>query len=110
MPETHYVAIHTPGPRWDPVVPMREQAGLQDHADHYRRLLQAGKLALGGPFIDEASGGIMVFTSSVTESEAREHAAADPAVRSGLLVCDVRPWAWILKSTTAPPRQGQGEI
>jgi uncharacterized protein YciI len=98
VPETHFVAVHAPGPHWDRAVTMREQIGLQDHVEHYRRLLQAGTLVLGGPFSDEASGGMMVFASSVTESEAREHAAADPAVQSGLLTCDVRAWVWVFKA------------
>jgi uncharacterized protein YciI len=40
----------------------------------------------------------MVFAASVPEAEARQLAAADPAVQSGLLVCEVRPWAWVLRA------------
>jgi hypothetical protein len=47
-----YVVIHTPGPSWLPGTDMFEQPGLQDHVAHYRKLLEAGKLALGGPHLD----------------------------------------------------------
>lgn len=98
MPEIHYAVIHSRGPRWDPAVPALEQPGLRDHVEHYRRLLGDGKLKLGGPFFDDTSGGIMVFESSVTEADARQLAAGDPAVTSGLLSFEVRPWAWVLKA------------
>ena len=62
------------------------------HVAHYRQWLDSGRLLLGGPFLDEAGGGMMIATKSVGAGELAEFAAADPAVQSGLLVCEVRPW------------------
>ena len=92
MKEVRFIVVHTPGPSWKPGVPAFEQEGLQLHVGHYANLLKAGKLLMGGPLMDEKSGGIMVAEPHVTEEELRKFAAEDPAVKSGLLTFEVRPW------------------
>jgi len=47
---------------------------------------------VGGPFLDPSSGGIMIAEPSVSEQELRAFAQEDPAVPSGLLAFEVRPW------------------
>ena len=59
---------------------------------HYAELLKQGKLVMGGPFLDARSGGMMIAEPGVTEHELRAFAADDPAVKSGLLAFEVRPW------------------
>lgn len=83
-PRMRFVVIHTPGPNW--------QAGVRDHVMHYGELYQQGKLEMGGPFLMQDSGGMMVTTPDVSEREINEFAAADPAVQQGLLRFEVRPW------------------
>lgn len=90
--DIRFVVLHSPGPRWQKGKGMFEQEGLQDHVAHYRQLLEAGKLELGGPHVDEASGGMMIPAAGVAEDEIRAFALADPAVKSGLLKAEVRPW------------------
>lgn len=92
MPDIRYVVMHQPGPRWQAGVPLFEQQGLQAHVDHYRQLLAQGRLALGGPFLDAAAGGMMVPTAGLGEAEIRAFAEADPAVVSGLLTFELRQW------------------
>lgn len=92
MKDIRYVIIHSPGPQWVAGKNMFEQPGLQEHVDHYRRLFEAGKLALGGPHLDAQGGGMMIPQAGVAEQELREFAQADPSVKSGLLVATVRPW------------------
>ena len=92
MREIHVVIFHRPGPRWDHALPMLEQPGLQDHVDHYRSLGERGLMRLGGPFMDASSGGMMVAKPALTMDEARAYALADPCVKSGLLVAELRPW------------------
>jgi len=91
MKDIRHVVIHSPGPNWDHGLPVFEQDGLQEHIEHFRQLLEAGKLAMGGPFLDPAGGG-MIPEASLTEQEIAEFAAADPAVTSGLLKAEVRQW------------------
>jgi hypothetical protein len=49
MKAVRFVVIHKPGPNWKPGIPAFEQAGLQQHVEPYRKLLDAGELAMGGP-------------------------------------------------------------
>lgn len=92
MKDIRFVVFHTPGPNWQRGKSMFEQVGLQDHVAHYRKLLDGGQLVLGGPHIDEKSGGMMIPSSGVSEEEIKAFALADPAVKSGLLLAEVRPW------------------
>jgi len=90
--DVRFVVVHTPGPKWDSSKSLFEQVGIQDHIDHYRKLLEQGKLELGGPFMDGRAGGMMIPTAGVTEEEIRRFSLDDPAVKSGLLQAEVRPW------------------
>lgn len=63
MKETRFVVIHKPGAKWIPGAPIFEQPGIQAHIDHYRKLLESGKLEMGGPFLDAGAGGMMVPTA-----------------------------------------------
>ena len=90
--DIRYVVFHRPGPNWLADKSLFEQPGLQDHIAHYRQLLAAGKLALGGPHLDAQAGGMMLPAAGVSEDEIRAFAMADPAVKSGLLRVEIRPW------------------
>jgi uncharacterized protein YciI len=87
-----YVVIHKPGPNWQYGIDFREQDGIGEHVRHYRKLHEQGKLELGGPFQLPDTGGMMVATKEVTQAEIEAFAADDPAVRSGLLDYEIRPW------------------
>jgi uncharacterized protein YciI len=87
-----YVVFHTPGPNWKRGIDFREQDGAGEHVQHYLKLHEQGKLELGGPFLLQEAGGMMVATRDVSQEELESFAAADPAVRAGLLRYEVRPW------------------
>jgi uncharacterized protein YciI len=87
-----YVVFHKPGSKWQWGVDFREQAGVGEHVQHYLKFHEQGKLELGGPFLLQDAGGRMVATKDVSEEELEAFAAADPAVQSGLLVYEIRPW------------------
>lgn len=91
-PNTRQVVFHMPGPAWQYGTDFREQPGVQAHVAYYRQLYEDGKLDLGGPFLIPDSGGMMVTTKDVTPDEIEAFAAADPAVKSGLLRFEIRPW------------------
>jgi uncharacterized protein YciI len=92
MQDVRYLVVHKPGPAWQAGKPIFEQEGLRDHIAHFRQWLEQGKLELGGPFLDEAAGGMMVPTAGVPEEEIVAFVQADPAVHAGLLTVEVRPW------------------
>ena len=91
-PPIRYVVFHTPGPRWQAGVDFREQDGVREHAQHYLKFHEQGKLELGGPFLLQDTGGMMVATKDVLREELESFGAADPAVQSGLLVYEICPW------------------
>jgi len=92
MQDIRYVVIHKPGPRWKAGQAFFEQDGVREHVEHFRKLLAAGKLEMGGPFLDESAGGMMIPAAGLSEAEITEFARADPAVASGLLSVQVREW------------------
>ena len=92
MKDIRFVVVHRPGPQWNAELPVFEQPGLQAHVDHYRKLYDAGKLAIGGPFLDEPSGGMMVPAAGVGREEIEAFASDDPAGSAGRLTGDGRTW------------------
>jgi uncharacterized protein YciI len=100
-PSVRYVVFHTSGPNWQYGVGFREQAGVREHVEHYLKFHEQGKLELGGPFLVQDAGGMtlapparagVVATKEVSQEELESFAAADPAVHSGLLLYEIRPW------------------
>jgi uncharacterized protein YciI len=87
-----YVVFHRSGPKWQVGVDFREQDGVREHVQHYLRFHEQGKLELGGPFLLPDAGGMMVATKDVSQEELETFAAADPTVRSGLLLYEIRLW------------------
>ena len=87
-----YVVFHKPGPQWHYGVDFREQDGVGEHVQHYLKLHEQGKLELGGPFLLQDAGGMMVATKDVSQEELDAFAASDPAVEAGLLIYEIRPW------------------
>ncbi|MDZ7685321.1 MAG: YciI family protein [Gammaproteobacteria bacterium] len=88
----HYViAFLKAGPDRDK--PKDEAARLQRaHLDNIQRLAEEGKLLLAGPFLGEGElRGIYIFDVQSVE-EARALAESDPAIQSGWLVMELRPW------------------
>ena len=92
MQDIRYVVFHRAGPNWLAGKTMFEQPGVRAHVAHYRQWLEAGQLAMGGPHLDSAGGGMMVPAAGVSEDQVARFAHEDPAVRDGTLVAEVRPW------------------
>ena len=94
-----YVVFHRPGPKWKSGVDFREQEGVEKHVQHYLKFHEQGNLELGGPFLLQDAGGMMVATKEISQEELEAFAAADPAVRAGLLVFEIRPWLTAMEHT-----------
>lgn len=91
-PSIRYVLFHKPGPKWQYGVDFRQQYGVREHVEHYLKFHELGKLEMGGPFLLQDAGGMMVATRDVSGEELESFAAADPAVEAGLLIYEIRPW------------------
>ena len=95
-----YLLHHTPGPAWQKGTDFREQPGVAAHIQYMASFLAAGKLMIGGPFLDD-SGGMMVYRAG-DQAEAETIAQNDPAVQNGLLHVVVRPWLIAMSSIDLP--------
>lgn len=75
------------------------RAWLRDHPGHEVTVLH------GGPTLDAqgAMNGTVLIMEAATEQAVRAFLAADPYVQHGLFQrCEVRRWAWTLRSSAAP--------
>ena len=72
----------------------------EQHMAHIRATAESGQLQIAGPFDDEDADwrGILIYDVK-TLDEAKALCAADPAVKAGRLVCDVRGW-WAQQGAT----------
>jgi uncharacterized protein len=89
-PRQLYLFLYRPGPAWRAGVPMRQQ-DLRDHAAYHGRLLREGRSFAGGGYVGE-DGGLAIVRAAGLE-EARAMLAADPAIRNGVFVAELRQWA-----------------
>ena len=91
------VAIYRRGRRWERGRPLGEQESLGEHMQYLARLAAEGRVESAGPFhelaapIGDAPVGLVVFRSDDLEALERD-VEADPAVRAGVMECDVLPW------------------
>jgi uncharacterized protein len=78
-----------PNRETDPV----KAAELQKaHLKNIGRLADEGKLILAGPFLDDGEiRGIYIFNVE-TLDEARQLTETDPAIKSGHLIMELKPW------------------
>jgi len=85
-----FLLLYRPGPAWIPGKPIAEQP-LREHRRYLRGLALQGVLAMAGPFADDAGGAVALEAADLAAANAL--ALADPAVVSGVFLCEVHPWA-----------------
>lgn len=97
----YQLAFLAAGPNRKPDSDPGTQKIQEGHMAHIRKMAEAGQLVAAGPFADDgALRGIYVFKLSSLE-EARQVAAADPAVQAGRLTLDLH--AWLVADGVLPP-------
>jgi uncharacterized protein len=89
-PRQLFLFLYRPGPAWRAGRPMREQ-DLRAHGAYHAALQRDGRGFAGGGFVGEDGGMAIVRAANI--EEARAILAADPAIRSGVFVADLRQWA-----------------
>ncbi len=89
---TYYFCLLTNGA--NPGQLTREQARphQQGPMDNIKRLADAGKLLVAGPFVDGGDWRGLFILKCASLDEAKAVVATDPAVVAGLLNAEVRPW------------------
>ncbi len=84
-----------PGSRWNPDLPVREQAYWDDHARFMDVLFEAGEVMMGGPFAD--GSGSMVILAAESVEAARAIFQQDPWAHQDVLVtAEVKEWTIFL--------------
>src|SRR6266404_5814822 len=87
--KTTFLVIYRPGPAWLVGKSVAEQP-LKEHGKYMLGLYVKGAMKLAGPLTDNAGGAVVLEVAG--ESEAKAIVAADPAVKSGVFLCEMHPW------------------
>ena len=85
------------GSKWNPDLPVREQAHWDEHARFMDALFDAGKVILAGPFADDS--GSMVILAAASADDARAIFQEDPWAHQDILNArDFKEWTIFLDS------------
>lgn len=86
-----FVVLREAGSSWVNGKSSREQPYWDEHAEFMNRIIETGKILLGGPFSD--GSGSMVIVKTETEQEARTIFEGDPWLLHNIHQREeVRPW------------------
>ncbi len=88
----YFLRLLKRGPLWTPEVTPEIERLQAAHLAYGQKLLEAGKLILNGPLLDNGDlRGVSIMRVGSLE-EARALAEADPSVQAGRLIAEVHPW------------------
>jgi uncharacterized protein YciI len=88
-PKITFLVIYRPGPAWLPGKSISEQP-LKEHGKYMLGLYVKGSMKFAGPLTDNAGGAVVLEVAD--ESQAKAIVAEDPAVKSGVFICEMHPW------------------
>ena len=89
---TYYFGLLTRGPNAATGTPEERQQIQAAHLANIKRLHDAGKILVAGPFADNGEWrGIFIYKCASLE-EAKTLADTDPAVQAGRLKIEIHPW------------------
>jgi uncharacterized protein YciI len=88
-PKITFLVIYRPGPAWLAGKSVSEQP-LKEHGKYMLDLYVKGSMKFAGPFTDNSGGGVILEVAD--ESQAEAIVAEDPAVKSGVFICEMHPW------------------
>ena len=89
---TYFVGFLYRGPKWTAESTPETQRIQEGHMANIRRMGEAGKLLVAGPFSDDGDlRGLYVFKVA-TKEEAEKLVESDPAVQAGRLRFELHPW------------------
>jgi uncharacterized protein YciI len=88
-PKATYLVVYRPGPAWLTGKSVMDQP-LKEHGKYMLSLYIKGSMKLAGPLTDNAGGAVLLEVSD--EAEAKAIVANDPAVKSGIFLCEMHPW------------------
>lgn len=99
-PALRHLVLLEHGPKWPAQPDDALQHVLGQHRDYVRELFADGRALLGGPAPDAAYG---ILVLAIPErADVDRIVAADPAVKAGFFVADVRPFRGVSALDLAP--------
>ncbi len=98
MRRVFYTLLYRPSAHWQVGKSLAEQ-DLSAHRAYHQTLFEAGKIVLGGGFLDN-EGGLNVLNVA-SEAEAVAIAQNDPALLDGVMSVEVHPLFVVFRETNA---------
>lgn len=89
-PTVYYLFVYSAGPAWKTGQPMSAQ-GLGPHGAYMTKLFREGVVVAGGPSMEPQGAGLAILKAK-DMAEAKALLAADPAIKDGIMVAEVRSW------------------
>jgi uncharacterized protein YciI len=91
--KSYVLVILKTGPNDTTVKGKERDEIFKGHMSNIGRLVDAGQLAVAGPFMKNDKGfrGLFIFNCSTIE-EAQKIVETDPAVKAGVFIADLTPW------------------
>jgi uncharacterized protein YciI len=89
---TFYLCLLVKGPKFNPAETPHNASWGPGHARHVSSLIEAGLVAMAGPFTDDDRIRGVLITTAASAEEARSLAEADPAVKAGHFSVEVLQW------------------
>jgi uncharacterized protein YciI len=103
--EKYVLVLLRRGSAWTPEETAATRELQKQHLGHFRKMAEAGKLMIAGPFGDQPDPtlrGMCIYKTSSVE-EAKALAEADPAVKAGRLKVEAMTW-YVEKGYLAFPK------
>jgi uncharacterized protein YciI len=88
-PKITFLVIYRPGPAWLAGKSVSEQP-LKEHGKYMLGLHVKGSMKFAGPLTDNAGGAVVLEVAD--ENQAKAIVAEDPAIKSGVFICEMHPW------------------
>ena len=92
-----FAIVYSPGPAWTEGKSQHEQP-LDDHVWYLMRHYRRRVLLMGGPFLDD-TGGLVIIEAGAAE-DAERFLREDPAIARGTLRATLHPWNVAFKKRT----------
>ena len=91
-----FAVCYSRGPNWVKGKSVFEQP-LQAHLAYMKAPHAQGRLLLGGPFLNDEGGLVVVRVAGI--DEANQIASDDPAIRAGVMMTRAHPWKLLAGET-----------
>lgn len=94
----YYFVMLTAGPSAEKIDSLELEKIQAGHMANIRKMAEAGKLMIAGPFGDDGNWRGILIIDAKSEEEVRDLLKNDPAIEAGRLSYEIHPW-WTEKGS-----------